>query len=118
MYGPLVGLMHKGDSAPAWKRMIAGSLCGVMGALSCNPFELVKTRLQSASIKNPIGHQHKYAGVYSALKQIYAEDGLKGLYRGAFLSMARSVVGSGSNLASYSLIKVSLSDKRNIASTH
>lgn len=46
MYDPIMGIIHTDTtkSAPAWKRMVAGSICGVMGAVACNPFELVKTR--------------------------------------------------------------------------
>ncbi|KAI9343726.1 mitochondrial carrier domain-containing protein [Zopfochytrium polystomum] len=109
MYDPIMSMMHdpsKG-SAPPWKRMVAGSLCGVMGAFSCNPFELVKTRLQSqaAQASFAVGHQHQYKGVWDGLRDILRTDGVKGLYRGSVLSMGRSVVGSGTNLSSYSLIK-------------
>jgi solute carrier family 25 protein 34/35 len=50
MFDPIMKILHPPEknkpstSAPAWKRIVAGSLCGVMGAVSCNPFELVKTR--------------------------------------------------------------------------
>lgn len=46
MYDPIMNVLHdsRNGKAPGWKRVLAGSLCGVMGALSCNPFELVKTR--------------------------------------------------------------------------
>ncbi|KAJ8329995.1 hypothetical protein BDV3_003335 [Batrachochytrium dendrobatidis] len=107
MYDPIMHAMHDPSSgrAPAWKRMVAGSICGVMGAASCNPFELVKTRLQSASSQSlAIGHQHGYTGVWHALKSIYNKEGVSGLYRGSLLSMMRSIVGSGTNLAWYSMM--------------
>ncbi|KAJ3085368.1 hypothetical protein HK102_000067 [Quaeritorhiza haematococci] len=86
--------------------MLAGSLTGAMGAFSCNPFELVKTRLQSAAAgKIAVGHQHNYKGVLHALKTIVSQDGFTGLYRGSVLSMSRSVVGSGTNLASFTMMK-------------
>jgi hypothetical protein len=63
MYDPIMSVLHdpaKG-SAPGWKRILAGSMCGLMGAFSCNPFELVKTRLQSASTTVIVGkHQFEY----------------------------------------------------------
>ena len=62
MYDPIMSMLHDKNkgSAPGWKRILAGSMCGVMGAFSCNPFELVKTRLQSASTKVTVGkHQFK-----------------------------------------------------------
>ena len=79
---------------------------GVMGAVSCNPFELVKTRLQSAaSGKMAVGHQHGYTSVTLAILQIYKQEGIRGLYRGSFLSMGRSIVGSGANLSSFSIMR-------------
>lgn len=98
MYDPIIKLMHdpKKGSAPAWKRMLAGSICGMMGAMACNPFELVKTRLQSASSATlAVGHQHGYTSVWGAIKSIYKTEGMRGIYRGTVLSMARSMVGSG-----------------------
>ncbi|KAJ3369059.1 hypothetical protein HDU91_000098, partial [Kappamyces sp. JEL0680] len=108
MFDPIMNVLHdpKQGRAPGWKRVVAGSMCGVMGAVSCNPFELVKTRLQSAaSGKMAVGHQHGYTGVVSAIKTIYSQEGFRGLYRGSVLSMGRSVVGSGANLSCFSIMK-------------
>ena len=86
MYEPIMSVLHDPSQGPApgWKRMLAGSMCGVMGAFSCNPFELVKTRLQSKSSGKSvaIGTQHSYKGVWDALGSIYRAEGIKGLYRG------------------------------------
>lgn len=63
MYDPIMRVLHDParGSAPGWKRILAGSMCGLMGAFSCNPFELVKTRLQAASTKVIVGkHQFEY----------------------------------------------------------
>ncbi|KAJ3023823.1 UNVERIFIED_CONTAM: hypothetical protein HDU68_008436 [Siphonaria sp. JEL0065] len=104
-------------SSPPWKRMLAGSLCGVMGAFACNPFELIKTRLQSSvspkNAQNAVGHQFQYRNTWDAISKTYRGDGLKGLYRGSVLSMARSFVGSGVNLATYSMMKEYLILKKN-----
>lgn len=111
MYDPIMTVLHdsklnNGKSPPPWKRVVVGSLCGAMGALSCNPFELVKTRLQSAAnSKLSVGHQHNYTGTWDALTKISKNDGMIGLYRGSTISVIRSIVGSGSNLAAYSLTK-------------
>jgi solute carrier family 25 protein 34/35 len=62
MFDPIMTILHDpaSGSAPAWKRVLAGGVCGVMGALSCNPFELVKTRLQSAAKEDiAVGHQYQ-----------------------------------------------------------
>ncbi|KAJ3033788.1 hypothetical protein HDV00_005829 [Rhizophlyctis rosea] len=82
-------------SAPPWKRMVAGAI------------------LQSAAAgKIAVGHQHNYTGVVDGLASIYRSDGIKGLYRGALLSMGRSIAGSGSNLAAYSMMKEYLITER------
>ncbi|KAJ3117446.1 hypothetical protein HK100_000815 [Physocladia obscura] len=114
MYDPIMTMIHDSSkgSSPPWKRMFAGSLCGVMGAFSCNPFELIKTRLQSqVSAQNShhaVGHQFAYKNTLDAFRKTLKADGLKGLYRGAVLSMARSFVGSGVNLTTYSMVKEDL----------
>ncbi|KAI8836795.1 mitochondrial carrier domain-containing protein [Chytriomyces cf. hyalinus JEL632] len=119
MYDPFMTMIHdpKTGSSPPWKRMLAGSMCGVMGAFSCNPFELIKTRLQSqvsaANAHQAVGHQFQYKNSWDAMVKTYASDGLKGLYRGSVLSMARSFVGSGVNLTTYSMMKEYLILKRN-----
>ncbi|KAJ3336601.1 hypothetical protein HDU93_002524 [Gonapodya sp. JEL0774] len=61
--------------------------------------------LQSTSPTHPLGHQHSYTGVLHALRHIYTTEGLQGLYRGASLNISRSILGSGSNLAAYSLLR-------------
>lgn len=49
-----------------------------MCTLVCSPLDVAKTRLQVQSI---IG-VHKYSGLVSTLKTIWAEEGMRGLYRG------------------------------------
>jgi hypothetical protein len=79
MYDPIINRLHTdpGTSAPAWKRVIAGSACGVLGAFSCNPFELIKTRLQSEAAGSlRVGHQHGYTGTWNALKTVVRNEGM------------------------------------------
>lgn len=108
LFEPVMSVLHKDKkkSAPAWKRMIAGAFCGAVGAVSCNPFELVKTRLQShADAGIAVGHQHQYSGMRDAFRQIVKQDGVPGLYKGSMLSVLRSIGGSGANLTVYSMTK-------------
>lgn len=82
------------------------SLSNVLGAFSCNPFELVKTRLQSdAAGSLRVGHQHGYTGTWDALKKIVGSEGIAGLYRGSLLSVGRSMIGSGTNLSTFTMSK-------------
>ncbi|KAF9299120.1 Mitochondrial oxaloacetate carrier protein [Linnemannia elongata] len=112
LYDPILNAMHplnypgEASTAPAWKRMIAGATCGAMGAISANPFELIKTRLQSHSTGGlAVGNQYAYTGTFSALRTIIVNDGAMTLYRGSVISIARSMLGSAANLTTYSLLK-------------
>lgn len=108
----IIDLLDKETPTPAWKLFLAGSLSGAAGALACNPFELVKTRLQSSAQGElaKIGMQHNYKGVWVALKQIYQTNGYRGLYKGSAVSVFRSTLGSGANLACYSRIQQVMQD--------
>jgi Ca2+-binding EF-hand superfamily protein len=110
MYEPILNMIHdKSKGAiPPWKRVLAGSACGAMGALACNPFELVKTRLQSqvsVGSNAVVGHQHGYRGVGDAFYQMLRKEGVRGLYKGSTMSVVRGMLGSGSNLSVYSGLK-------------
>jgi len=61
LFDPILEFIHDHHTGPppVWKRFSAGALSGAVGALSCNPFELVKTRLQSqANVQISVGYQH------------------------------------------------------------
>ena len=61
----------------------------------------------------PVGHQHAYTGAWQGLFQIFREEGVRGLYRGATAAMLRVGVGSGVQLSTYDASKrfvVSLSE--------
>ena len=87
-----------------WQRLLAGAFSGALGAIACNPFELVKTRLQSRAIKQ-IGEQYSYTGMIGGFKEIWSKGGLKGLYRGTSISTVRSIIGSSTNLTAFSLLQ-------------
>jgi solute carrier family 25 protein 34/35 len=97
---------------PLWKRVIAGAVSGALGALACNPAELIKTRMQcyaGTASKGPvIGTQHHYNGLIDAFTSVVRNEGFLALYKGAGMSMLRSTLGSGSNLASYSWLRENL----------
>jgi solute carrier family 25 protein 34/35 len=66
----------------------------------------VKTQLQSQAANSiAVGYQHTHTGCTSALWKIYLEQGIPGLWRGAFGAMPRSGIGSASQLLSFSLCK-------------
>ena len=120
MFEPLINFMHdkkKEGSIPLWKRMVAGGVSGAMGAVACNPFELVKTRMQSHAnnANNAVGHQHRYTGTFQGLLNIVKSEGFFALYKGSAMSVVRSTLGSGCNLTLYTGLRDYLIDNEILA---
>jgi len=63
------------STASSVKAFVSGGVGGVAAVLVGHPFDLTKTRLQTA----PAG---TYKGAIDVVKQTLARDGLKGMYRG------------------------------------
>lgn len=111
LFDPILNYLHDKKKektiAPLWKRIVASATTGAMGAVSCNPFELIKTRLQAQtqSTTMAIGHQHNYSGMLSAFSDILKKDGPAGLYKGSGLSVVRGIFGTAANLTTYSLLR-------------
>ncbi|KAF8213201.1 carnitine/acyl carnitine carrier [Mycena galopus ATCC 62051] len=76
-YEPVGGMYSKSEvsAADQIKSFIAGGFGGVSAVLVGHPFDLTKTRLQTA----PAG---VYTGAIDVVKKTVAKDGLTGLYRG------------------------------------
>jgi len=67
----------------------------------------VKTHIQAkANAEIAVGHQHEHSGgMTSALRTIFANHGIPGLWRGATAAMIRVSVGSATQLSTYSWTK-------------
>ncbi|KDO28150.1 hypothetical protein SPRG_06197 [Saprolegnia parasitica CBS 223.65] len=99
------------------RNAVAGALSGLLGGIVGSPFYLVKTRLQAQSSTSSVNAQYHYRSMTDGFRQVLATDGVAGLYRGAGGQMARIVVGSGAQLASYSSAKVFVMDALDLAPT-
>uniref|UniRef100_A0ACB8EX26 Uncharacterized protein n=2 Tax=Sphaerodactylus townsendi TaxID=933632 RepID=A0ACB8EX26_9SAUR len=85
---------------------VAGALAGVTGAITSSPFYLVKTHIQAQSASEiAVGHQYQHEGMSQALVKIYREHGMAGLWRGAISAIPRVMVGSATQLATFSTSK-------------
>eukprot|EP00026_Physarum_polycephalum_P008602 Phypoly_transcript_08690.p1 GENE.Phypoly_transcript_08690~~Phypoly_transcript_08690.p1 ORF type:complete len:409 (+),score=66.80 Phypoly_transcript_08690:122-1348(+) len=110
-FEPIMNRLHdkkkEKGSPPLWKRIVAGAASGALGALSCNPFELIKTRMQAQTLgkTTAVGYQHNYTGLWSAMASIYKKDGVAGLYVGSMVSVFRGTIGTSANLATYSYLR-------------
>jgi solute carrier family 25 protein 34/35 len=85
--------------------IFCGAASGIMGAIAGSPFFLVKTRLQSYSPFRPVGTQHRYRNALDGMKQIFAAEGARGLYRGVGAAMIRTGFGSSVQLPTYFFAK-------------
>jgi solute carrier family 25 protein 34/35 len=85
--------------------IFSGASSGILGAAAGSPFFLVKTRLQSFSPTAPVGTQHQYKNTADGMKQIYKNEGVRGLYRGVGAAMVRTGFGSSVQLPTYFFAK-------------
>ncbi|XP_002737995.1 solute carrier family 25 member 35-like [Saccoglossus kowalevskii] len=99
-------ITDKNGDVVFWQSVVAGAFSGSCGAIVGSPMYLVKTHLQSQSnVEIAVGHQHTHNGMTSALRTIYKEHGVIGLWRGVSGAVPRVMVGSGAQLSTFSTIK-------------
>ncbi|KAF5476292.1 hypothetical protein F2P56_008023 [Juglans regia] len=79
---------HEGDGKVLlpWQSMISGFLAGTAGPVCTGPFDVVKTRLMAQS---KVGGGVKYKGMIHAIRTIYAEEGLRALWKGLLPRLMR-----------------------------
>lgn len=71
---------------------------GAIGAGLANPADLIKVQMQAAS-------DEAYVSTWQAAKQIYAEGGWAGLYRGTIPTVQRAAILTATQLGSCSYIR-------------
>ncbi|XP_027888374.1 solute carrier family 25 member 35 [Xiphophorus couchianus] len=100
------GYIHTNGRVSAVKTTLAGASAGVVGAIMGSPVYLVKTHLQSQSTSSiAVGHQHRHEGMIHALKVIYRQHGILGLWRGSSAAIPRVSIGSATQLSTFSSSK-------------
>ncbi|KAF5306197.1 hypothetical protein FQR65_LT07474 [Abscondita terminalis] len=78
-----------------YKSFLISAFSGAAGAFCGSPLFLIKTQLQSQTTKLiAVGHQHGRTGTFFAIRDIYKEHGIRGMWRGANGTMLRALVGS------------------------
>ncbi|KAK7276230.1 hypothetical protein RIF29_17367 [Crotalaria pallida] len=87
-YDVLLWKKHEGDGKvlQPWQSMISGFLAGTAGPICTGPFDVVKTRLMAQSRE---GGELKYKGMIHAIRTIYAEEGLRALWKGLLPRLMR-----------------------------
>lgn len=108
----------KNGNLVLYKNVLFGGLGGTFGHYFASPFFMVKTHFQSQASKSiAVGYQHNHVGTWQALKTIFSEHGMKGLFRGAGASIPRAFVASTSQLTSFTYCKEFLA-KYNVLTDH
>ena len=90
----------------------AGFFSAIPMTLITAPFERVKVLLQIQGQK-PLapGEKPKYAGGLDVVRQLYREGGIRSVYRGSAMTLARDGPGSAAYFATYEVIKRSLTPR-------
>ncbi|KYQ92328.1 transmembrane protein [Tieghemostelium lacteum] len=104
------------------KNLLAGASAGALGAALGSPFDLVKVRMQAATMFPNDPQFQGYTSSWAAYRQIIEKEGWRGLCRGMSTSSQRTAVGSGIQLSTYGsakqlLVNTGLFEHKN-TSTH
>lgn len=67
-----------------------GMIAGALGPLTNNPFDVAKTRLMNQA---STGSERQYTNMIQCISKIYREEGIKPLWRGCFMRIARVAPG-------------------------
>jgi len=90
----------------------AGFFSAIPMTLITAPFERVKVLLQIQGQKQLApGEKPKYSGGVDVVRQLYKEGGIRSVFRGSAMTLARDGPGSAAYFATYEYIKRSLSPK-------
>lgn len=106
LYKPIKQALGAGTprDTPLWKMMLAGGAAGGIASAVANPTDLLKTRMQADTSKNPkslVGHA----------RDILSAGGIAGFWRGASTTIARAVTLGAVKMASYDSAKVAVEEK-------
>lgn len=83
--------------------MFAGGFSAIPGSAVMVPGDRIKVILQSQG-----DGPKKYNGPIDCAKKIYAEDGIRGLYKGTALTLLRDVPGSVAYYGAYEIMKLNM----------
>ncbi|KAF1973421.1 mitochondrial carrier [Bimuria novae-zelandiae CBS 107.79] len=90
----------------------AGFFSAIPMTLITAPFERVKVLLQIQGQKQLApGEQPKYAGGVDVVRQLYKEGGIRSVFRGSAMTLARDGPGSACYFATYEVVKRKLTPK-------
>uniref|UniRef100_A0A8C9V9P7 Dicarboxylate carrier UCP2 n=1 Tax=Scleropages formosus TaxID=113540 RepID=A0A8C9V9P7_SCLFO len=84
-------------------RILAGCTTGAMAVSVAQPTDVVKVRFQAQL--NLTGVERRYGGALQAYRQIFRDEGLRGLWKGTLPNITRNALVNCTELVTYDLIK-------------
>lgn len=88
-----------GSSPSLASHALAGGAAGAVQSVACAPVELAKTRLQLQTDAGP--DAARYKGPVDCLRQVWRSEGVRGVFRGFWPTLAREVPAFTVYFASY-----------------
>lgn len=106
--------LHK---LPLWQKMLAGASGGVAYTLACFPADTIKSRMQTENMPTSLGRRGAGGDGSSSGRQtfwtsglsLWRQQGMKGLYRGCGITVAKSAPSSAFIFAIYDALSQAFS---------
>eukprot|EP00928_Gymnodinium_smaydae_P079175 TRINITY_DN63171_c0_g1_i1.p1 TRINITY_DN63171_c0_g1~~TRINITY_DN63171_c0_g1_i1.p1 ORF type:complete len:295 (-),score=31.51 TRINITY_DN63171_c0_g1_i1:397-1281(-) len=92
-YDPIKDALGAKQNPTMWRKILAGTISGSLGAVAANPIEVVKTRVQADPNSNP--------STSSAIVNLVTKEGLRGLSKGLFPHVLRGAAVTSSQIGVY-----------------
>jgi ornithine carrier protein len=92
----------KDEDIPMWQRMVSGSVAGGAYNFMFYPADTIKSRMQTEDVKQLTGGKSTFSAVGKAL---WKQHGVKGMYRGCGITVARSIPSSAFIFTVYEELK-------------
>ncbi len=89
------------------KKILLAGASGFLGSVIGNPADLVNVRMQN-DVKLPLEQRRNYKHCFEALYRIFSTEGVRGWFKGMFMSSSRGSLVTIGHLAFYDEIKYQL----------